>query len=94
MAHSKIYIRQLSTKFGAKMGRGSGHIEGRCYLQKLRMLSGGYDAWGAYWGIGDPVWVCQDGEGSQLFVRASSRQLAKIEVLNSGLANNIIFWRE
>lgn len=73
----------VSSKFGAPMGRRSyaAHDPSkgapRLSLQRLRLNQGGYDSGGAYWGIGDPMWVATDGDGIEVFVRAPTRDAAK-----------------
>lgn len=54
----------VSGKYGAPMGRKSGHLDGLQILasdppftlQRVRINSGGYDAGGAYWGLGSPLY--------------------------------------
>ena len=74
-------IIQLSkgySRYGAQMGRQDGSVSGKCKLQKVRMSScGAYDWAGAYWGIGEPLYVCEDKDGNQMFVRALTRDEAK-----------------
>jgi len=66
---------------GAKMGRMNQPVTGKCHLQKVRMVDGGaYDYMGAYWGISEPLYVCQDDEGNQFFVRSNSRGGAKKQI--------------
>ncbi len=52
-------------------------------MQKLRLDSGGYDRWGAYWGRGrySNMYCAWSGEeGCRVFVRAITRQEAKLKV--------------
>lgn len=52
-------------------------------MQKLRLDSGGYDQWGAYWGRGpfSNIYCAWNGEeGCRVFVRAFTRQEAKTNV--------------
>ena len=50
----------------------------RFYLQKARLDSGGYDQGGAYWGLGEPVYIAQDEDDTiQRTYRATSRAHAK-----------------
>jgi len=73
---SVIKLRDLSCKYGAPMGRGNESVKGKCKLQ-LVPLDGG-----AYWGIGAPyLYVCEDENGHQFFVRGDTRTQAKKEVL-------------
>ena len=69
---------------GADMGRrrlvGS---PGNLYLQRLNMSSCGcYDAGGAYWGQGEPLYCAfsEDGE-TRVFTRAANRDDAKTRIL-------------
>lgn len=77
-------LSNVSSKFGAPMGRPSSKTENddqRFYLQRLDFVDGDYDEGGAYWGSGTPVWRCvsQDLEGENFF-RAANREAAKAEV--------------
>jgi len=45
-------------------------------LARVRINSGGYDAGGAYWGTGMPLWNAWNGEIC-LYLRARNRELAK-----------------
>ena len=73
-----IQLPKGYTRFRAQMGRPDGDISGKCKLQRVRMSScGAYDWAGAYWGIGEPLYVCEDKSGNQMFVRALTREEAK-----------------
>lgn len=50
---------------------------GPIYLRRVRLNSGGYDAGGAYWGLGIPLFCAQDQGGNTLMFRAYDRQEAK-----------------
>lgn len=76
----KIKLPKLNCKYGAPMGRRSTPLTGKCRLQKVPLDSGGYDSGGAYWGFGQTLWVAQDENGNQCFVRANSREQAKREL--------------
>lgn len=73
----------VSSKYGAPMGRVSTNPReleappGKLYLQRLRLDQGGYDSGGAYWGIGDPMWVATDHGNTTVFVRSATRNGAK-----------------
>jgi hypothetical protein len=76
----------VSSRYGAPMGRytGPNYLEtsaGRLYLRRIRLNSGGYDAGGAYWGIGAPLWYAEDQDGNSQFFRAASREAAKAEIV-------------
>ena len=90
----KIQISKMDTSRGAPMGRHSSvNLSGKCKLQPLPMYDGAYDRGGAYWGIGETMWVCEDSEGSQMFVRARSRELAKAQVRLANNDEEITFYR-
>lgn len=71
------------------MGRRARGFQGdgalRIGLRHVRINSGGYDAGGAYWGLGAPLWYCYDAEtaGDQVaaYFRAKDREAAKAHVL-------------
>lgn len=78
-------LTDVSSRYGAPMGRRNFNPETddqRFYLQRVRFVDYDYDAGGAYWGGGTPLyrWVSEDhtGEG---FVRAKSRSEAKVAIL-------------
>lgn len=74
----KIYLTKGYSKYGAQMGRDNEPVKGKCYLQKLKMSGcGAYDSGGAYWGIGETLYVCQDSDKNQFFTRAKNRNGAK-----------------
>ena len=59
----------------------------RMSLQRVKLDSGGYDAGGAYWGYGEPLWRASDDTSNptldtiELFFRAPTREQAKRHVL-------------
>lgn len=75
---------------GAMMGRpdvvpdDAGTVQ-RLRLERVRLYDGAcYDKGGAYWGNGQPLycaWGESDTEQCQLFIRADSREGAKIAAL-------------
>lgn len=74
---------------GAGMGRASTPPEqwddnSVLYLAKVYISSDGYDAGGAYWGTGEPLWeACPVGsEENHYFFRAASREAARAELCN------------
>jgi len=86
---SKYHFTKAYDHRGASMGRSniilSEDIEStvKAYLQPVYLDSGAYDKGGAYWGFGQPLYVCFfDGinEGNEMFVRAWSREDAKKEI--------------
>ena len=49
-------------------------------LRRVRLDQGGYDASGAYWGVGAPLyWACDDA-GYDEYFRARGREAAKQRV--------------
>ena len=78
----------VSSPYGAPMGRytGPNYLEtcaGRLHLMRVRLNSGGYDAGGAYWGLGAPLYYFEhDGETEQVYgyVRGTTRDKAKAQV--------------
>lgn len=80
---SKNPTPDVSSKYGAPMGRAGGRSEegGPYYLRRIVINSGGYDAGGAYWGVGAPLYYWESPSGASGYVRARSRVLAKAEVL-------------
>lgn len=83
---SKDVTPEVSSKYGAPMGRNTGpHYltteGGRITLFRVRINSGGYDSGGAYWGLGAPLWYVGDPDGNGWFFRASGRDAAKAAIL-------------
>lgn len=75
----------LSGRYGAPLGRHSWqHLDtgGRLYLRRVYLNSGGYDAGGAYWGLGVPLWLAMDQQGETRYLRARSRDAAKAMILD------------
>ena len=73
----KIKLRKAYSSRGANMGRLHGALSGKIRIQKMRMSADGcYDEGGAYWGQGDPMYVAEDRQGNQSFLRAKTRDEA------------------
>lgn len=74
----------VSSRYGAPMGRVGGMVdEGeRLHLQRIRINSGGYDAGGAYWGLGAPLYAYNSGDGDWRYLRARDRADAKTKIRN------------
>lgn len=61
-------------KYGAPMGRRSDRLDGaEAALVAVTLDPDGYDAGGAYWGRGAPLWRAVTADGAQAFVRATTR---------------------
>jgi hypothetical protein len=78
-------ITPVRSRYGAPMGR---HLGPDCldtsapiYLRRVRINSGGYDAGGAYWGLGQPLWHAQDEDGNGKIFRSPSREAAKAHLV-------------
>lgn len=72
----RIELSEVGSKHGAPMGRGSDALSGAVRLQRMLMVDGDYDEGGAYWGGGTPMWVAEDQEGNQAFVRELYQEFA------------------
>lgn len=86
MSHTKNPTPDVSSRYGAPMGRHTGPnyletCEGKLSLRRIRINSGGYDSGGAYWGLGEPLWFVEDLDGNSQFFRASNRAAAKASIL-------------
>lgn len=73
-------------KYGAPMGRPSGHPgnlvdeEGKFCLVRCHLDGGGYDKGGAYWGLGAPLYYYEAPNGESGYVRGRTREIAKDKV--------------
>ena len=86
----KINYTKVCNQYGASMGRRNSYtLIGKCHLQRVPLDSGGYDPGGAYWGIGEPLYVAQDSYGNWFFLRAATRDAAK-EMLHRKFGNQFI----
>jgi hypothetical protein len=79
-------ITPVSSRYGAPMGRYTGPdfldtSAGRIYLRRVPINTGGYDTFGAYWGLGAPLWEAQDQDGNGRIFRARDRAAAKADIL-------------
>jgi hypothetical protein len=70
----------VSSKYGAPMGRRSFAVSGKVHLVRVR-LNGDYDSGGAYWGQGAPLWCAWNDEG-EMYLRAPTREAAKAQLDN------------
>jgi hypothetical protein len=76
------FIKQVSCKYGAPMGRftGANFLDtdaGKVVLRRIYLNNGGYDKGGAYWGHGEPLYETMDDDGNGFILRATSRDKAK-----------------
>jgi len=85
----------VSCRYGAPLGRASDNLSGLIVeptdsaftLQRVRLNSGGYDAGGAYWGLGPRLywWAITIREGDSVdecsgYFRARDRAAAKAHI--------------
>lgn len=75
----------VSCMFGAPMGRHTGgqdyDADGRFTLRRAHLDNGGYDAGGAYWGLGEALYYYASPDGTaEGYLRARSREAAKREI--------------
>lgn len=71
-------LAKVDSRYGAPMGRASdAALAGRVRLGRVRLSRGGYDAGGAYWGLGEPLWRAEGAECGERFLRAPDRDVAK-----------------
>lgn len=74
------YEDKVSSQYGAPMGRRSSEaLTGKLYLRHAP-LHDGYDKGGAYWGWPSNLY-CAWNDDCVYYVRASSREAAKTEIL-------------
>lgn len=52
----------------------------KLHLRRIELVDGGYDAGGAYWGIGNPLFCAWDDQ-VELYLRETNREEAKKSVL-------------
>lgn len=72
----------VSSRYGSPMGRASAATQDLdtthpLFLVRIRLNSGGYDAGGAYWGVGLPLYCANDHTGAATYFRARGRDAAK-----------------
>jgi hypothetical protein len=72
-----MIITQVSSQYGAPMGRYNGQIEteDNCYAMPVP-LHDGYDIGGVYWGNGTQLWAVIDQAGDSGFHRAADQSEA------------------
>jgi len=69
-------LPDVGSRYGAPMGRTSYRLDpdaGEITARRVTLDPGGYDAGGAYWGLGAPLWLVIDGDGSPAYARAQSK---------------------
>jgi hypothetical protein len=81
----QLQLEQVGSRYGAPMGRpdwqlGELETDQRLTLQRVRLNSGGYDAGGAYWGIGKPLFLVCDESGHSHYFRAADRAAARATI--------------
>lgn len=81
-----MHLSNVSSRYGAPMGRDSEPLASfagrKLTLARVRMVDGGYDSGGAYWGIGAPLYCVECSEtGIRHYLRACDRNKAKSAVL-------------
>ncbi|AET42325.1 hypothetical protein DSS3P1_12 [Ruegeria phage DSS3-P1] len=72
-------------RYGAPMGRRGDSVDpdagGALTARRVTLDAGGYDAGGAYWGLGAPLWRVTDPNGATQFVRAANPAAAVAAVV-------------
>jgi hypothetical protein len=81
-------LSNACSMYGASIGRTSyqAHPKGahKFNLWRVRLDAGGYDAGGAYWGTGMPLYCAESVEGDVVtFFRAWDRDAAKTQVIEN-----------
>lgn len=73
--------------YGAPMGRGSDVLQlgDTVALHRVTLDPGGYDAGGAYWGTGAPLWRAVASDGAREFIRAGNRDAARALLASRGI---------
>ncbi len=68
-------LADVGSRYGAPMGRRGDVLDpdaGRPTAKRVTLDSGGYDAGGAYWGVGQSLWRVTDPDGNTAFLRADN----------------------
>lgn len=89
---------KVNCRYGAPLGRRGSlatvEPEGKVSLQRVRLDNGGYDAGGAYWGHGAPLYCAMDEGGAfTSYFRAHSREAAKDQLRNDYPDAQFSFYR-
>lgn len=76
-------LPKLNTTYGAPLGRRDEVLDldlpRSIRLVEVKIDRGGYDGFGAYWGLGQPLYVAEQ-DGRMRFVRANTRLQAVVEL--------------
>lgn len=85
--NAKLKAAPAHSVRGANMGRLAWNLSEHrwcpmmMYLQRVRLVDGGYDLGGAYWGGSDPLFCAwAENDEARVFVRAKDHNAAKLEV--------------
>jgi hypothetical protein len=78
----KPFEVNVSSKYGAPMGRHTEVINGKAHLQKVPFYDGCYDKGGAYWGGPADLWCAWNETGTR-YVRAPNRDAAKQAIIKA-----------
>jgi hypothetical protein len=75
---SQPWEQVVSSRYGAPMGRlSTTPLVGKIYLRHVPISPEGYDAGGAYWGVGARLWCAEGHEEGRMYFRAVDRDAAK-----------------
>lgn len=72
-------LADVGSQYGAPMGRRGDVLDpdaGKPSARRVTLDSGGYDAGGAYWGVGQALWRVTDRDGNTAFLRADNAREA------------------
>lgn len=80
-------LADVGGRYGAPMGRSSEYLElgETVALHRVTLDPAGYDAGGAYWGIGAPLWRAVATDGAREFIRAGNRDAARALLASRGI---------
>jgi hypothetical protein len=83
----------VSSRYGAPMGRSVATPSGDCLtVRPVALDSGGYDAGGAYWGIGKPLYYVADEHGNGTFARYGRGDVLAKVMAAYGDENTTVAW--
>ena len=75
-------LADVGSRHGAPMGRRGDVLDpdaGKPSARRVTLDSGGYDAGGAYWGVGQSLWQVTDPDGNTAYLRADNAREAIAE---------------